>query len=325
MSPDTLHDEIRAALAVEALGALDGDERARLLAHLAGCEACRAELAELRESAALLAYASPAASMDAARSGRLRARLLARARADRDDDSDRTLIGHAEPEDASDRTLIGHAQPEDAAERTVITPAPSPVAPGRPVAVDEGSRVIPFDSARRRSTMLPWLAAAASLLLLLGTAAWALSLRGRLRDTSAELAAAERQREETAQSLEEREAMLAAVSAPSVRVIDMASAQQSQPAGRMFWDARTDRWTFFAQNLPAVREGREYQMWLITSGGRKIPAGTFRPGPRGDATMQATYALPADSLAAVAVTEEPAGGLPQPSGEIVIAGAMASR
>jgi anti-sigma-K factor RskA len=319
-NPDTLHDEMRAALAAEALGALDGDERARLLAHLAGCEACRAELAQMQGSSALLAYAAPAAALDAQRSTRLRARLLARAAADRDD-SDETVIGHDRPEDADDRTIIGHAQPEDADDRTVIAPAP-PV--DRP-AEAEGTRVIPIGAARGRGTALPWLAAAASLVLLLATAAWALSLRGRLDEMGDRYAAAERERGRAEQTLAEREATLAAVSAPAVRVIDMASAEQPQPGGRMFWDPRTDRWTFFAHGLPAVGQGREYQLWLITPGARKISAGTFRPGARGEATVQATYALPADSLSAVAVTEEPAGGLPQPSGPIVIAGAMSSR
>jgi anti-sigma-K factor RskA len=36
--------------------------------------------------------------------------------------------------------------------------------------------------------------------------------------------------------------------------------------------------------------------------------------------MQAEYALPAGALQAVAVTEEPAGGMPQPTGPMVIAG-----
>jgi anti-sigma-K factor RskA len=319
-NPDTLHDEMRAALAAEALGALDGDERARLLAHLAGCEACRAELARMQESAALLAYAAPAAAMDAQRPARLRARLLARAAADRDD-SDQTLVGHAQPEpEVEDRTVIGHAQPEDAADRTVIAPAP-PV--NRPQA--EGTRVIPIGAARGRGTALPWLAAAASLVLLLATAAYAMTLRGRLDEMGDRYAAAERDRGRAEQTLAEREATLAAVSAPAVRVIDMASAEQPQPGGRMFWDPRTDRWTFFAHGLPSVGQGREYQLWLITPGARKISAGTFRPGARGEATVQATYALPADSLSAVAVTEEPAGGRPQPSGPVVIAGAMSSR
>jgi len=37
------------------------------------------------------------------------------------------------------------------------------------------------------------------------------------------------------------------------------------------------------------------------------------PSPDGEVMMQATYALPKDSLAAVAVTDEPMGGSPQPT------------
>jgi anti-sigma-K factor RskA len=70
-----------------------------------------------------------------------------------------------------------------------------------------------------------------------------------------------------------------------------------------------------------VRPGREYQLWLVTPG-RKISAGTFTAGAGGTAVVQAEYALSPDSLQAVAVTEEPAGGLPQPTGEIILAGAL---
>ena len=62
--------------------------------------------------------------------------------------------------------------------------------------------------------------------------------------------------------------MIDELSNPDVRVIDMASAEQAEPGGRMFWDKRTDRWTFFAHNMPAGQAGREYQLWLITPGGR---------------------------------------------------------
>jgi anti-sigma-K factor RskA len=314
MTPETMHDEMREVLAAEALGALDGQERAHLLAHLAGCEACRAELAELRGTAGLLAAAAPSAPMDAARSGRVRARLLARAAADRAG-ADR---------DAGDQTLVARADRDDG-ERTLVAPAPPP-APLRGDGDDDVTRVIPITAApRRRSAALPWLAAAASLVLLIGTAAYAMSLRGKVLTQAAWMSAAEEEQNRLQRTLGEREATRAAVSAPSVRVIDMASAGAAEPGGRMFWDKRTDRWTFFAHNLPAVQQGREYQLWLITPGGRKLPAPTFRPGPRGEARVEATYALAADSLAAVAVTLEPTGGLPEPSGPVVIVGAMSSR
>ena len=308
MTPETMHDEMRAALAAEALGALDGEERTLLHAHLAACPACRAELAELRASVGTLAYAAPPAAMEPARSDRVRARLLARAAADRDSGEDVT----------SDSTLVA---PAPSVARAPLRSLP-PLDDG-----DDVTRVTPITAApsRRGPSRLPWLAAAASLLLLLGTAAYAMTLRGRVLTQAAWMSAADEQQNRLERALREREATLAAVSAPAVRVIDMASTGRTEPGGRMFWDPRTDRWTFFAHNLPAVRDGREYQLWLITPGSRKIPAGTFRPGARGQAHVETTYALPADSLQAIAVTEEPSGGLPQPSGPIVIAGAVSSR
>ena len=88
----------------------------------------------------------------------------------------------------------------------------------------------------------------------------------------------------------------------------------------MFWDRQANAWTFVAHNLPRLAAGRTYQLWLVTKGANKISAGTFAPSARGDALVRATYALARDSLAAVAVTEEPAGGVPQPTGSMLISG-----
>ncbi|HEX8696538.1 MAG TPA: anti-sigma factor [Longimicrobium sp.] len=290
MSLDMTHDDVRAALAAEALDALDGEEARAVRAHLEGCEECRRELAALRESAALLAHAAPHRPMDPARSDRLRARLLARARADRE-------ASAAAPEAASP------------------TPAPAASAPPEP-------GVVPLARAREaraRRFDVGWLAAAASILLLLAVGAYALSLRGRYEVERGRAALLRAERQELARALGERDATIAELSNPGVRVIDLASTQQRAPSGRMYWDPRTDRWTFFAQNLPRLRPGRDYQLWLITPAG-PVGAGTFKPGRDGRAAVQATYRLPPGQLRAVAVTEEPEGGLPQPSGTPIIVG-----
>ena len=59
-----------------ALDALDDDERAAFEEHLRGCERCRAELADLAETASQLAFAAPAAAPPPA----LRDRILEEAR-----------------------------------------------------------------------------------------------------------------------------------------------------------------------------------------------------------------------------------------------------
>ena len=70
-----------------------------------------------------------------------------------------------------------------------------------------------------------------------------------------------------------------------------------------------------AHNMPALKPGRTYQLWLVTPD-KKISAGTFEPRD-GDAMMRATMPL-ADKLMAIAVTEEPMGGMPQPTGAMVM-------
>jgi anti-sigma-K factor RskA len=69
-------DGIHELAAAHALDALDPDERRAFEEHLASCEQCRAEVAELQEAAAALAYATPAVEPPP----RLRERLLERAR-----------------------------------------------------------------------------------------------------------------------------------------------------------------------------------------------------------------------------------------------------
>jgi anti-sigma-K factor RskA len=87
------------------------------------------------------------------------------------------------------------------------------------------------------------------------------------------------------------------------------------PVAHMFWDRAHNTWTLVAHNMPELKPGRTYQLWLVTAD-QKISAGTFEPRD-GDAMMRATYAL-ADPLMALAVTEEPAGGMPQPTGAMVM-------
>ncbi len=289
MSLDMTHDDVQAALAAEALGALDGPEAAAVRAHLAECGECRRELESLREAAASLAYAVPRAPMDTARAARLRARLVARAAAD---------AGAERPRDA---VPVGSAAPAEAA------------IPG----------VIPFARARERLGWGGgWLAAAAAVLLLLGVGTYAARLKGRYDALGERYASADTERTELVRAIARRDSTLAALSGPGVQVIDLASTGQRAPGGRMFWDPRTARWTFFAHGLPALRPGRDYQLWLITPTG-PVSAGTFKPTPEGLAQVQATYALPRDQLRAVAVTDEPEGGLARPSTPPIILGSYA--
>jgi len=289
MSEGMTHEQAREALEALALDALDAPERDAVMAHLATCATCQSELAALENTANALAYAAAPLPMPPAQRDRIRARLLARAAADR---------GAHDP--------IASIAPPLRVEPT-RAPAHADVAPIRPVA-----------PRRRAFAPAAWMAMAASVVAILGVGAFLKASRERdaLRDTlvaaratnGAQIAALDSLRTVVAS----RERMLANLTGPQVAVMTLASTAPTAPSGMMFWDQQRDAWTFVAHRVPMPKPGRTYQMWLVTPSA-KISAGTFMPSPDGEVMMQATYALPKDSLAAVAVTDEPMGGSPQPT------------
>jgi hypothetical protein len=117
----------------------------------------------------------------------------------------------------------------------------------------------------------------------------------------------------------ERDEFVESLTGPKVTVVGLTAGATKTPRALMFWDKATNRWTFIAHNMPALGAGRTYQLWLVTAG-QKISAGTFSVTAGGDALVQATYVLDPNALKAVAVTEEPAGGVSQPTGAMVVVG-----
>jgi len=172
--------------------------------------------------------------------------------------------------------------------------------------------------------MPSWLALAAGLLFAASLGVLGMSLRGRqdLVDAlkvQASLTATTRQ---TADSLRDelaaRDSLIAGVMGRDVTVMTLTSASAKDPYARMFWDRTRHTWTMIAHNMPALKDGRTYQLWLVTPKS-KISAGTFT-ARNGDAVVRATYDL-TEPLSAIAVTDEPAGGVPQPTGSPIVAAA----
>ena len=83
MSLTSDHAELQEMLPAAALEMLDPDEAKRVLAHVGGCEECALLLRQYRDAAAVLPLQLPARPMSSERTSAVRARLLARARADR--------------------------------------------------------------------------------------------------------------------------------------------------------------------------------------------------------------------------------------------------
>jgi anti-sigma-K factor RskA len=111
---------------------------------------------------------------------------------------------------------------------------------------------------------------------------------------------------------------LTLVTDPKVRTIQLAGLGPAPGAsGRTFVDPRRGRADFYASALPALTPDKTYELWWF-QGGKPVAAGTFEVGPDGRGSLRVENA-PADTEA-WAVTVEPHGGVPQPTGPIVLKG-----
>ena len=294
MKRELSHDEAFALLDALAMDSLDGTDRDAVLAHASQCETCGPELASLRETFAQLAFAAPPATEIASGAeARIHSRLMDRVAAD------------------------GRAK--GGASLHLESSSPS-VPPRPPMSMAEERRVISSLAWRRAE----WVAAAASVLLVVSIGLLAAMMRDRqtVHDAlQAELArsAGTRTSNDSLRTLiASRDSMIAGLVGRDVAVMSLTSAGAKAPFARMFWDTARNTWILAAHNMPELRAGRTYQLWLVTKTA-KISAGTFSP-TNGEAVVRATYPLARDSLEAIAVTEEPAGGVPQPTGVPIIAG-----
>ena len=118
-------------------------------------------------------------------------------------------------------------------------------------------------------------------------------------------------------------ARLAALSSPSVRVVNLAGQGENAGAsGRVFWDQAKRRWFFYAQNLPSVASDKSYQLWFVPVTGNPVSATVFNTDANGGAEIEIDVPANVTEIKAAAVTTEPAGGLPQPSGAFALLGAL---
>ena len=108
---------------------------------------------------------------------------------------------------------------------------------------------------------------------------------------------------------------------PSVQVVSLGGgAPQPEARGRIFWDRARGEWLFYAAEMAPPGTGRTYELWLINEAGAKIPAGTFDVDARGEAELRVALPKDAGTIVVAAVTDEPAGGVPQPTGKIQLVG-----
>jgi hypothetical protein len=174
-----------------------------------------------------------------------------------------------------------------------------------------------------------WLATAASLALATGLTIYSAQLRNRiasleteLRDTRARADAAQVQMVDAQRTASGAQTAVAILTAPDVARVDLAGQQPVSPtaSARAFW-SRSRGMVFNASNLPQLPAGRTYQLWVVTAQA-PISAGLLTPDNQG--SVSEVFNTPPDipQPVAMAVTIEPAGGMPAPTGEKYLIGTL---
>ena len=177
--------------------------------------------------------------------------------------------------------------------------------------------------------MSGWLALAAALVFAVGAGAYAWQLQLRVRTLEARLdgaeeraSSAERAVADARRTAGEAQAAMSVLAAPDMVRIELAGQSAAAAArARALW-SRNRGMVFTATNLPQAPAGRVYQVWVVTAGG-PVSAGLLTPDAGGRA--EAFFNTPPDIAppTAVAVTLEPAGGVPAPTGERYLLGTPA--
>ncbi len=150
--------------------------------------------------------------------------------------------------------------------------------------------------------------ALAFLILLVGSN---LSLRNRLSKQDIELSGL---REQVTRQSE----IMEFLQNPNVVDINLVGIKpDSKARGRVLWDKQDNKALFHGLNLPKIPSGKVYQLWVIANN-TPISMGIFHVDEHGSNIIQVKNIPDPNKVQKFAVTLEPEGGVPQPTGEMYL-------
>jgi len=168
-----------------------------------------------------------------------------------------------------------------------------------------GASLYGLPSERRGMHSLVWLPLAAAIVIAVGAGVYAARLQRQVADLQARF--------------DQAQSTTAVLAAPDLARIDLQGQAVAPDArARALW-SRSRGLVFTAANLPPAPAGKAYQVWVVTAQA-PVSAGLLMTDPTGGGSQY--YMTPPDIAppVAVAVTLEPSGGVPLPTGERYLIG-----
>lgn len=123
--------------------------------------------------------------------------------------------------------------------------------------------------------------------------------------------------------MERQDRLLDVLAAREVKLVMMGGLDPSPDGfGKILWDPENRQAVLQLANLPVPEEDRDYQLWLIKDGENPISAGVFNFDQSASDLFFKVEQLdePSPVSNAFAVTLEPKGGMPQPTGDMFLLG-----
>jgi anti-sigma-K factor RskA len=293
------HDRLADLSAVYALGALRGEERAEFEAHLRECTECAAEVEAFAPVVAGLASSVPSREPPAALRDRVLASVQAGPSSERGaaptSDTARRGSGQVSRQASGQASRSGSVQPSLLGSRQAL-PA--------------------------------WLLAAASLVAAVGLGWQTVRLQSTVRTLEARLQEAairenltEREIADARTAAGEAQSIVAVLTSLDLVRVDLAGQPPAvQAFARAFW-SRSRGLVFNAARLPPAPAGKTYQLWVVTASA-PLSVGLLRPDVSGSVTTVVNTPPDIEQPVAMAVTVEPEGGVPAPTGEKYLIGTV---
>lgn len=164
-------------------------------------------------------------------------------------------------------------------------------------------------------------AAAASIILLLGSALLNLSYYSKLESTSAALSETKQELVEANNKLDTISADMGVIQNKYSKAVSLEGLPAApDAAAKIFWMKNTGEVYIDPSNLPEAPEGKQYQLWGIVDG-KPVDGGMIITSSR-DKKFRIQKMKSFGKAEAFAITLETEGGNPTPKGEMYVLGKM---
>ena len=130
---------------------------------------------------------------------------------------------------------------------------------------------------------------------------------------------------ELTNKVEQNDAILKVISAKQFEVTILNGLQVNPGGyGKILWDAANKKAVLQISNLPPTNPDKDYQLWVIKNN-KPVSNGIFSIKHEGEGFFEVTNLVETDRtlINAFAVTLEPKGGVPQPTGKMFLLGSPA--